>query len=44
MVLDKNTSKMEIFIKDNILMDYLKDSVSIYGRIRAITKEILSKV
>lgn len=41
--MDNNISKMEIFIKDSTLMGYLKDLDNIYGRIKVIIREILSK-
>ena len=41
--MDNNISKMEIFIKDSTSMGYLKDLDNIYGRIKVIIREILSK-
>ena len=36
--------QMEINIKDNLLMDYLKDMESTIGRMEIIIKVILNKV
>jgi hypothetical protein len=44
MVKELNILEMEIFIKDSMLMDFLKDMDNILGETELITKEILNKV
>jgi hypothetical protein len=44
MVKEPNILEMEIFIKDSMLMDFLKDMDNILGETELITKEILNKV
>ncbi len=43
MAKERNTLRMVIFIKANMLMDYQKDMENILGAMEDITKAILNK-